>query len=70
MLHRWGWSALVALSLLSVAAVARGGQLDEVIAAENKSAGLKLEARKLGRPFDCLPLPSFSHCANDDLVFF
>ena len=44
MLHRWGWSALVALSLLSVAAVARGGQLDEVIAAENKSAGLKLEA--------------------------
>src|SRR5688572_8435587 len=53
-MHRLGSSALIARSLgiaslwvasLWVAAVgARAGQLDEVIAAENKSAGLKLEA--------------------------
>ncbi len=45
-MHRLGSSALIALfASLWVAAVdARAGQLDDVIAAENKSAGLKLEA--------------------------
>ena len=39
-----GTWAVVSLGLLAVATIARGGQLDDVIAAENKLAGLKLEA--------------------------
>lgn len=43
-MHRLGLWALFALSLMVAAQSARAGQLDEVIAAENKAAGLKLEA--------------------------
>ena len=43
-MRSFGTWTVVSLALVAVAAVARGGPLDDVITAENKAASLKLEA--------------------------